>query len=157
MNDNILRKELLGTLNGGNAHVTFEQAVNNVNPELRNKRPADDIHSVWELLEHLRISQEDILRYMVDPGWKSPKWPDEYWPDKKSTIVNDEMWNESIKKFSSDLEEIISIVNDNKTDLTSVIPHTENHTYLREILLVVNHNSYHIGQIAETRKLLGNW
>jgi hypothetical protein len=104
----------------------------------------------------MRISQEDILQYIINPNWKSPEWPEGYWI-KKEGKVSDEEWNESVSKFNSDLQQLVKVVNNDNTDLTSVIPHTENHTYLREILLVIDHNSYHTAQIVQTRKALGDW
>ena len=156
MNDNLMRKNLVELLKGGHAHVNFKDAVNGLKPNNRNIRPEGDLHSVWELLEHIRIAQEDILRYTLDSKWKSPKWPDEYWP-KKTEKVTDEMWNNSIKKFNSDLNELIELAQNTKIDITSEIPHGEGRTYLRELTLAANHNSYHIGQIIVVRKLLGDW
>ena len=156
MNDKALRSALTTSLKGKNAHVNLDQALKDLNPDLRNLKPSKDLHTIWEELEHIRISQEDILKYMVDPKWESPKWPDGYWPDDE-VIISDEMWEESINKFKSDLEEVISLVNNPDVDLTSEIPHASQHTYLREVLLVIDHNSYHVGQIVETRKLLANW
>ena len=156
MNDNLMRKNLLELLKGGHAHVNFKDAVNSLEPKNRNVRTEGDLHSVWELLEHIRIAQEDILRYTLDSKWKSPKWPDEYWP-KKTEKVTDEMWNNSIKKFNSDLNELIELAQNTKIDITSEIPHGEGRTYLRELTLAANHNSYHIGQIIVVRKLLGDW
>jgi hypothetical protein len=103
----------------------------------------------------MRITQEDILRYTLDPNWKSPKWPQEYWPD--SGKLNEKIWNASVTKFFSDLDGLIKLTKDPKIELTSEIPHGEGRTYLREILLVIDHNSYHCGQIIIVRKLLNDW
>ncbi len=156
MNDKILRDHLVKLLKGGQAFVTAEQALKNVKPELRNKRPADEIHSVWENLEHMRIAQEDILKYAVDAEWKSPAWPEGYWPSEKN-IIDDRKWNNSVSSFLKDREQVIRLALDKKIDLTSVIPHIKAHTYLREILLVADHNAYHLGQIVIVRKLLNDW
>lgn len=156
MNDKILREQLVNLLKGGQAFVTAEQALKNVKPELRNKRPAKNIHSVWENLEHMRIAQEDILKYSADPEWKSPAWPEGYWASEKNSI-DDKKWNKSVKSFLKDREEVIRLALNEKIDLTSIIPHTKKHTYLREILLVADHNAYHLGQIVAARKLLNNW
>jgi uncharacterized damage-inducible protein DinB len=156
MNDNLMRKNLVELLKGGHAHVNFKDAVNGLKPKNRNIRPEGDLHSVWELLEHIRIAQEDILRYTLDPNWISPKWPDEHWPKDKGNI-SDKMWHDSIEKFDSDLNELIDLAKNSKIDVTSEIPHGEGRTYLREITMAANHNSYHIGQIIVVRKLLGDW
>jgi len=156
MTDNVVREHLVKLLRGGQAFTTFETAIENVNPKLRNKRPADNIHSVWENLEHIRIAQEDLLKYSIDPEWKSPDWPEGYWPNYKSEI-NDGKWNNSIDSFINDREQIIKLVLQENIDLTSKIPHTEVHTYLREILIASEHNAYHLGQILTTRKLLNDW
>lgn len=157
MDDNILREHLVALLKGGQAYVTFEAALDNVKPDARNKQPAEDIHSIWEELEHMRIAQEDILKYIVDPNWISPGWPEGYWPKKKAGVVEDEKWDKSISAFLNNREELIRITRNGKIDLTSIIPHTKKHTYLREILLVADHNAYHLGQILTARKLLNDW
>ena len=156
MDDSVLRSQLAGLLRGGEAHVKAETALANVASHVRNVPPAAGVHSVWEELEHLRIAQEDILRYTIDASWESPKWPDGYWP-AATEKVTDEMWQESIAAFFADLEELIILAQDTKVDLTAKIPHGEGQTYLREILLVADHNAYHLGQIVQARKLLGDW
>jgi uncharacterized damage-inducible protein DinB len=156
MNDRILRDNIVQLLKGGQAFVTFEQALKNVKPEFRNKRPSKEIHSIWENLEHMRIAQEDILKYTIDPAWVSPDWPKDYWPNESDTIQNKD-WNESIDSFLNDRDEVIKLAKNEKIDLSSIIPHTKEHTYLREILLVADHNAYHLGQIVTVRKLLNDW
>jgi uncharacterized damage-inducible protein DinB len=156
MDNGILRDNIVQLLKGGQAFVTFEQALKNVKPELRNKRPSKEIHSIWENLEHMRIAQEDILKYTIDPKWVSPDWPKDYWPKETDAIKNKD-WTDSINSFLKDLGEVIKLAENERIDLTSVIPHTKEHTYLREILLVADHNAYHLGQIVSVRKLLNDW
>jgi uncharacterized damage-inducible protein DinB len=156
MTDKLLREQLINLLKGGRASVTFESALENVGPGLRNKRPSENIHSVWENLEHMRIAQEDILKYTVDKKWKSPVWPEGYWPDDKRNI-DDEKWKNSLSSFLNDRDELIKLVLNENIGLTSKIPHTDGHTYLREILIVAEHNAYHLGQILTARKLLNDW
>ncbi len=155
MND-ILRDHLIKSLKGGNAFVPYKEALKNVNPKKRNLKINEKTHSVWEELEHLRIAQEDIINYMLDANWKSPEWPTNYWPTKKDT-VSDSEWNNSLNGFLSDLDKAIKITEDENIDLLSIIPHTKEHTYLREILLIIEHNAYHIGKILDIRKSLGDW
>ena len=156
MNEPALRDNLVELLGGGHAHASAEQALKDVKPELRSRRPAPDVHSIWEELEHLRIAQEDILRYTVDETWQSPDWPAGYWPAQVETVT-DEMWDASVSAFFSDLEELIKLAKDESIDLTAKIPHGEWRTYLREILLAADHNAYHLGQIVQVRKILGDW
>jgi uncharacterized damage-inducible protein DinB len=156
MVDSALREQLVEVLRGGEAHIKAENALANVSREFRNVRPAAHVRSVWEELEHMRIAQEDILRYTLDPSWKSPEWTEGYWPTETAKVT-DEMWKDSVDGFFADLEEVIKLVQDSKVDLTAKIPHGEWRTYLREILLAADHNAYHLGQIVQARKLLGDW
>ena len=156
MDDSVLREQLVVLLRGGEAHIKAEPALANVSPQFRNVRPAADVHSVWEDLEHMRIAQEDILRFTVDPSWKSPEWTAGYWPSKTEGVT-DEMWKASVDGFFSDLDELIELVRNSNIDLAEKIPHADTQTYLREIMLAADHNAYHLGQIVQTRKLLGDW
>lgn len=157
MDDLVLREQLVNLLRGGQAHATAKQALDGLKPELRNVRPVNGEHSIWEELEHLRLAQEDILRYTLDASWISPPFPEGYWP-KATEVVTEEMWSASVAAFFADLEEVIQLAQNPDVDLTAEIPHGENgHTYLREILLVADHNAYHLGQIVQMRKALGNW
>ena len=156
MDDAILRESLVALLRGKQAHVNVREAIEGLKPELRHARPQEGVHSVWEDLEHMRIAQEDILRYTLDTAWQSPEWPGGYWPPPADQIT-DEMWEASVKAFFADLEEVIALVSDTNVDLTASIPHGEGKTYLREVFLVADHNAYHLGQIVQTRKLLGDW
>ena len=104
----------------------------------------------------MRIAQEDILRYTLDKTWKSPPFPSGYWPSNNDNLT-DEIWEKSVSDFFNDLNEVIELVGNSSIELTSQIPHGEGRTYLREILLVADHNVYHVGQIVQIRKILGNW
>ena len=156
MDDKALRKNIVELLRNGSAHVKPEAALKGVNPQQRHVRPAEGVHSVWEELEHLRLAQEDILRYTLDADWQSPEWPAGYWPAPVDEVT-DEVWDESVRRFSADLEALVDLASDESTDLTAEIPHGEGHTYLRELLLAADHNAYHLGQLVQTRKLLGDW
>ncbi len=154
--DAALREHLVSLLTGGNAHTTFEDAVKNMPAELRGKRPKGAEHSPWQLLEHLRIAQWDILEFSRDAKHKSPKWPEEYWP--KSPMPPDEKaWDKSVRAFRRDLKTLCALVSDAKTDLYAKIPHGDGQTILREVLLTADHNAYHLGQLVLVRKLLGAW
>jgi uncharacterized damage-inducible protein DinB len=156
MNEHTFRQNLIDILTGENAHVSLASTLKNLKPENRDVIPSPGLHSIWQQLEHIRICQEDIVQYILDPNWKSPSWPEGYWPDKNSTAT-EKMWIESINRFNDDLQKLVSIINDPKIDLTSIIPHTKKHTYLREVLIVIDHNSYHTAQIVQTRKTLDDW
>ncbi len=156
MDEKVFRENLINALTKEQAHLSLKSTIENLKPENRNKKPFPDFHSVWQLLEHIRITQGDIVQYILNPDWKSPEWPEGYWP-KGNDKISDEEWNKSISKFDSDLKKLVDIVKDESIDLTSVIPHTKNHTYLREILIVIDHNSHHTGQIIAARKIIGDW
>jgi hypothetical protein len=156
MDVKVLADALINLLEKEQAHVSLENSIKGLKPENRAKKPKEGLHSVWDELEHIRIAQEDLLRYMIDPEWKSPAWPDEYWPADRSEVSNEE-WNKSVNQCISDRNEIIGIIKKLKGGVTNTIPHTKSHTYLREILIAAQHNSYHIAQIAFIRKMLGDW
>jgi hypothetical protein len=119
-------------------------------------QPDPSEHSIYQELEHMRLAQEDILRYTVDPAWKSPTWPAGYWPE--DSTPTEAQWEATVAGFDSDLAEVVDLVRRADIDLTSRIPHGQSgHTYLREVLLVADHNAYHVGQIVQTRKRLGAW
>ena len=154
MNDKALRKDLIELLGGGQAHSTLEEVLKGLTPELCNRQPQKGIRSVYEELEHVRLAQEDILRYTLDPLWESPEWPDEFWPSD-GDVITEEILKSTVSGFFRDLDELIALVKNPEFDLTSQIPHGEDHTYLREILLVADHNAYHLGKIVRTLKQLG--
>ncbi len=154
MKDKTLRRDLIDLLKGGQAHPTLEEVLKDLTPELCNKHPQKGIRSVYEELEHMRLAQEDIMRYTLDPSWESPEWPDGFWPSD-SDEMTEETLSSTVSKFFSDLDELIDLVKNPELDLTSHIPHGEGHTYLREILLAADHNAYHLGKIVRTLKQLG--
>jgi hypothetical protein len=154
--DKSLREQLLALLTGGNAHADFEDAIRNLPAELRGKRPKDSPHSPWELLEHLRIAQSDILEFSRDAKHKSPSWPEGYWPQSPAP-PDDKAWDKSVRAFRRDLKAMCELVSDPATDLYAKIRHGSGQTILREALLVADHNAYHLGQLILVRKLLGAW
>jgi uncharacterized damage-inducible protein DinB len=155
MDEAVFRQQVVELLTGGHAHVPVLKALQGLDPLLRGKRPAEGIHSVWEELEHMRIAQEDILRYTLDPGWRSPDWPGGYWPPEGEPT--EAAWSGSLTRFAADLDEVCAMVKDRSRELTARIPHGEGRTYLRQAFLVADHNAYHLGQIVQTRKRLGAW
>ncbi|HEX3891571.1 MAG TPA: DinB family protein [Terracidiphilus sp.] len=155
-NDAALREQLVNLMTKANAHATFDDAVKNLPVELRGKVPRGAEHSPWQLLEHLRIAQWDILEFSRDAKHQSPKWPDEYWP-KKPAPPDEKAWDKSVRGFKRDLKAMCALVTDEKTDLYTKIPHGDGQTILREALLIADHNAYHVGQLVLVRRLLGAW
>lgn len=155
MDERVLREQIVALLTEGHAHVTLEEALRGLDPVLRGKRPTPEVPSVFEELEHLRRAQEDILRYTLDPAWASPEWPKGYWPERREPT--DAEWTACVAAVEADLAGVCALVRRPDLDLTSPIPHGEGRTYLRQVLLVADHNAYHLGQIVQTRKLLGAW
>jgi hypothetical protein len=151
-----LREHVLELLAGGHAHAKFEEILKDLPPELRGKKPANFPHSPWMLLEHLRIAQADILEFSRNKDYESPKWPEGYWP-KNEAPPTDAAWDKSIAQFQSDLKTIKDLVKDPGTDLFAKIPWGDGQTMLREALLVADHNSHHLGQLIDVRRLLGAW
>ncbi len=155
-NGKALRQHLLNLLGGGNAHLNFAKAVADFPTELCGLKPNGVPYSAWQLLEHLRIAQWDILEFSRNARHVSPKWPEGYWPP--SDMPPDETaWQESVKAFRADLNALENLVKNPSTDLFARIPHGDGQTILREALLVADHNAYHIGQLVMLRRLLGAW
>lgn len=150
------RMELAAALGGKGAHVDFEDVLRNFPPELRGKKPDGVPHTPWQLLEHIRIAQTDILDFCINPNYKELKWPDEYWP-KNPAPPDDAAWEESIAGYRRDSETLKNLITDPARDLHARIPHGDGQTLFREALLVVDHNSYHLGQLVFVRQLLGIW
>lgn len=155
MNDSVLRTDLVDLLQGGQAHVTPRKVLEGIESRIIDMRPTGFEHSIRQMVEHLRIAQEDILRYTLDSSWQSPEFPAGYWHSGSES--NDEAWSRSLSGFFSDLDAVIGLVQDPRLELTAEIPHGEGRTYLREVLLVVDHNAYHLGQIVQIRKVIGDW
>ncbi len=157
MDEKIVREQLVTLLEGRGAHVETHKAFDGLPPTLPGKRPAGESHSAWEILEHIRIAQADILEYIVNPEYREMRWPEDYWP-KSPAPPSADAWEESTKRIRADLKKVIAIVKDPARNLTAQIPHGEKgHTILREAFLVADHNAYHVGQIVMLRKRLKAW
>jgi uncharacterized damage-inducible protein DinB len=153
-NDKSLREHLLYLLNGDGAHANLEAAVKDVPASLLGKRPQGAAHSLWEVLEHLRIAQWDILEFTRNAKHVSPEFPSGYWP---SAHPAEKAWDKSAEAFRRDLQAMAELVANESTDLFAPIPHGEGKTILREVLLVADHNAYHLGELVLLRRLLGAW
>jgi hypothetical protein len=151
-----LRIHLLELLAGGNAHAKFEDIIKRLPTRLRGVKPAKFPHTAWMLLEHLRLAQWDILEFSRNPKHVSPPWPSGYWP-KTEAPPSAAAWNKSVQQFRGDLKAMQALVANRKTDLFARIPWGDGQTILREALLVADHNSHHLGQLLDLRRLLGSW
>ena len=154
--DDLLRKQLVKLLTSSEAHADFEGAIKGLPAELRGKVAEGAEHSPWQLLDHLRITQSDILDFSRNAEYKSIQWPDDYWP-KSPQPPDDKAWDKSVKAIRSDLKEFSDLISDKKHDLYAKIPHGDGQTLLREALLLADHNAYHVGQLVTVRRLLGAW
>jgi hypothetical protein len=149
-----LRTHLDNLLGMEGAHLSFDAAVSGFPPDLAGSKPAGAPHSAWELLEHMRIAQEDILDFSRNPAYVDRNFPDDYWPPAAAP-PNEGAWHESIRRFKADLTAMRELVSDPAQDLFARFPHGTSQTLLREALLVADHNSYHLGQLVFLRKLVG--
>lgn len=148
-----LRRQLISLLTQAEAHVDVETTLKEFPAQLRGRKPEGSPHTAWQLLEHMRLAQWDILRFTLDPKHKSPLWPEGYWPNSEAPSSEEE-WDKSVQRFLADLKAVCGFVRDPQCDLFARIPHGDGQTYLREALLVADHNSYHLGQLVLIRRML---
>ena len=149
-----LRELLVTAVEGNESHIAFDSAVKDFPVKQRGAKPHGAPHSAWELLEHLRIAQRDILDFSRDPGnYKEKKWPDDYW-SHSSAPPDDDAWQKSIDAFKADRLALEKLIKDPESDLWKEFPHGDGQTLLREVVLVANHNSYHLGQLMFLKKML---
>ena len=154
MSDDLFRAQLARILDWKDAHAGFEAAVDGIPEDMRGRRAEGLPHSPWELLEHMRLAQRDILEFCIDPDYKEMKWPDDYWPPARQNPTA-KQWEKSLAEFRTDREALKKLAAE--ADLHARIPHGTGQTILREILLVADHNAYHIGQLVLVRRALGAW
>jgi hypothetical protein len=155
-NDVSLRKHLADLLKGGSAHVHFMDALEGFPPNKRGTFAPGLPHTGWQLLEHSRIAQWDILEFSRNPKHVSPGFPEGYWPKTPGPPADAE-WDKSVQQFQRDLNEMSALVKNPKTDLFAKIPHGDGQTILREALVLADHNAYHLGQLVDLRRALGIW
>jgi hypothetical protein len=152
--DDPFRAHVIRLLDWQDAHVTFDAAVEGMPRDLRSRRPERSPHSAWELVEHMRLTQWDILDFSVNPSYEERAWPADYWPEANEAPTDGE-WEESLERFRADREALKRLAAE--ADLLATIPHGSGQTYLRELVLVADHNAYHVGQLVLVRRLLGAW
>ncbi len=151
-----LRAQLVRLLDWEDAHAGFDTATADIPPRLRGKLPEGVPYSLWQILEHLRRAQHDILEFCQNPRYQELNWPADYWPSSP-VPPSAKAWQESIRQFRRDRKALQKIAADPKVDLTSRIPHGQGQTYLRELMLAADHAAYHIGELVVVRRLLGIW
>ena len=147
----ILRKQLVSALSGGESHITFDKVVKDFPPEARGAKPHETPHSAWELVEHMRIAQRDILDFARDPNHQSPEFPAGYWPDREAPS-SEAAWKQSVEAFQRDGKEFGQLLE--KADLFVPLTHGQGQTLLREALVAANHNSYQLGQLVFLKRML---
>ena len=156
MNDSESRKLIARLLDWSDAHVSFDGAVAGVPVELRGTRVDGFPHTLWELIEHIRLAQADILAFCSNPEYREPAWPEEYWPPTSAPPEPDS-WEQTLSNIQRDRAKLQALAHDPEIDLGDRIPHGTGQSYLRELVLVADHTSYHVGQIVAVRRILGIW
>jgi hypothetical protein len=155
-NDKLVRDQLARLLDWQDAHVGFDTAIAGIPAKFQGQRPEGLPYSPWEILEHLRRAQHDILDFCRNANYKEQKWPEDYWP-RSPAPPSKAAWDKSVSQYRRDRDALKKLAADKKIDLGARIPHGQGQTYLRELVLVADHGAYHIGQLVLVRRLLGIW
>ena len=150
------RVRLVAALRGKGAHLSFDEAVRDFPAKLMNEKPNNVPYSFWHQLEHIRITQWDLLKYIADPKHESSDWPAGYWPGQDAT-ADAKAWEETIARYHADLEELVALVQNPKLQLLEPVPHMENRSIMRSTMMVVDHTAYHLGEFVMARQILGHW
>ena len=156
MDTQAMRDLLIAVLDARGAHMSFDEAVEDFPEDAINRRPPNVTYTPWHLLEHLRITQADILDYVRNSGYVEPNWPADYWP-APDALATQAQFDATVASFRTDLAALRALVADPATDVLAVIPNTPGHTIEREIRIVADHNAYHIGEFAILRQVMGTW
>lgn len=151
-----VRQQLVRLLEGLDAHMPLEEAVRDFPTAAMNQRPPQVRYTPWHLLEHIRLTQADILDYLTDPAYVAPPWPGAYWPEASASATR-AGWDASIAGYLADRARLREMVEDTERDLLAEIPGTPGHTLLREIRIVADHTAYHVGEFAILRQVTGTW
>ncbi len=151
--DDSLRKHVLYLLRGGGAHMSFDEFINSFPADLCNRQIDGLPYTPWQILEHMRLAQSDILEFSRDADHISPEFPKGYWP-KPDDFGNSDLWQKTVEEFRKDLHAMEALVEDSSTDLHAKIPHGDGQTILREALLIADHNAYHLGALAVMARIL---
>ena len=151
-----LREQIARILDWEDGHAGFDSAVKGLAPALRGRVPPGLPYSPWQLVEHIRLTQADVLEFCRAPHYEEKAWPKAYWPDGAEP-PSAKAWDESIAAFRRDRADLAALTVDEKTELTARVPNGDGQTYLREVLLVADHTAYHVGELIVLRRLLGAW
>lgn len=151
-----LRQQLLSLLDWEDAHASFDSAVEGIPPDRYDAGHPDLPYTLWQLLEHVRRAQHDILKFCTAPEYVQPEWPADYWPEEPAPPSPME-WADSVAAFRSDRDRLKRLIRDDRIGLYEPVPHGQGQTFLREILLVADHTAYHVGQMIALRRLTGLW
>ncbi len=154
--DKLLREHLLELLHGGSAHTTYDEAIADFPLDRINEKFPNGRYSAWALLEHIRLAQDDIIEFIQDEDYQEKRWPDDYWPDFEKEASEEDWWA-TIKGFKDGIHALDALVEDESTDLFARIPWGNGQTTAREIMLVADHNAYHIGEFAIMRQTMRTW
>lgn len=152
--DKMVIAELTKLLLGGSAHISLSEALKDLPANLRGIKLPNMPYSIWQLVEHMRIAQWDMMKFCKDDKYKSPKWPDDYWPTAAAPD-DDSAWNAAIQQINNDLDEFIAMME--HSDIYNIFPHGNGQSILREALQIADHNAYHLGEIVAIRRALNNW
>ncbi len=155
-NSKSTRELLLEQLEGRNAHISFADVVDGLTVEIAGTRIDGLPHTIWDLIEHIRIAQADIIEFSKNPEYEAMNWPDDYWPESHEP-ANEEVLNKGIEKVEEGIDEMANLVRDPNRELQTPFDHGDGQTLFREAMLIVDHNAYHIGQIVQLRRLLNDW
>lgn len=156
MDENSVRDHLARALAWKEARATYAKAVDGLPASLRGRVPPGLPYSAWQIIEHIRLAQADILEFCVNPAYEEREWPAAYWPAAPEP-PSAAAWDDSVTSYHRDLAALQTLAADPAVDLTSKIPHGNGQTYMRELLLVVDHTAYHVGELIVLRRLLGAW
>lgn len=151
-----LREQLVNQLTEEHAHTSFSKAVDGLDHEYLGVRTHSLPYSIWELTEHIRIAQADIVEFCINTAYEAPNWPEDYWPSNCAP-VSPEQWKQSLEDISEDRRKMVDLVKNPEYDLLEPLPHGDGQTLFREATLIVDHTSYHTGQIVTIRRLIGQW
>lgn len=155
-NDDELRAQVLRLLDGLDAHMTFEEAVADFPADRINERPPSVRYTCWHLVEHLRITQRDMLEFVSDRDYREREWPREYWPDPSATATGAD-WEASVRAFVADRAALRALAADPARDLLAPMPLTPGRSLLRAVRIIADHNAYHVGELAILRQVMGTW
>ena len=155
-NEALIRDQLVQRLRGRGAHMPLQQAVADFPMDRINEKFPNGTYSSWALLEHLRLTQRDILDYCTNPDYELRPHPEGYWPAQEA-VATPADWAHTVEVFLNELDELIALVENPETDLYAPIPWGGDHTILREVLIIADHNAYHVGELAIMRQVMGTW